>query len=71
MGTCALWIGASSRSGDAIAGFNEVIGTLWRVGDLIAHHEVAIRFYIGVLKYPDIDFERAALAALNVAFVSE
>jgi hypothetical protein len=41
---------------------------LWRVGDLIAHH-VAIRFYTGILKYPDIDFERAA-AALNVTFMS-
>ena len=56
--------------GMQFAGFNEVIGTLWRVGDLIAHHEVAIRFYIGRLKYPDIGFERAA-AALNVAFASQ
>ena len=54
-------------AGMQFAGFNGVIGTLWRVDDAIAH-EVVTRFYREMFKRPVIDFEYAA-EALNVAVV--
>ena len=49
------------------AGFNGVIGTLWRVEDAIAH-QVVTRFYREMFKQPVMDFEHAA-AALNTAVI--
>ena len=49
------------------AGFDGVIGTLWRVDDAVAH-QVVTRVYKEMFKRPVIDFGRAA-AALNVAVV--
>ena len=46
------------------AGFNGVIGTLWKVDDAVAH-QVVIRF---LFKPPNIDFEHAA-AALNTVVI--
>ena len=54
-------------AGMQFAGFNGVIGTLWRVDDSIAH-QVVTRFYKEMFKHPVIDFEHAA-AALNTAAV--
>ena len=54
-------------AGMQFAGFNGVIGTLWRVDDAIAH-EVVTRFYKEMFKRPVIDFEYAA-EALNVVVV--
>ena len=52
-------------AGMQFAGFNGVIGTLWRVDDAVAH-QVVTRFYREMFKRPVIDFEHAA-GALNVA----
>ena len=54
-------------AGMQFAGFNGVIGTLWRVDDAIAH-QVVTRFYREMFKRPVIDFEQAA-EALNIAMV--
>ena len=54
-------------AGMQFAGFNGVIGTLWRVDDAVAH-QVVTRFYREMFKRPVIDFEHAA-GALNVAVV--
>ena len=54
-------------AGMQFAGFNGVIGTLWRVDDAVAH-EVVTRFYKEMFKRPVIDFEHAA-EALNIAVV--
>ena len=54
-------------AGMQFAGFNGVIGTLWRVDDAVAH-QVATRFYKEMFKRPVIDFERAAVT-LNTAAV--
>ena len=54
-------------AGMQFAGFNGVIGTLWRVDDAIAH-QVVTRFYREMFKYPVVDFEHAA-AALNTAVI--
>ena len=54
-------------AGMQFAGFNGVIGTLWRVDDAIAH-EVVTQFYREMFKRPVLDFEYAA-EALNVAVV--
>ena len=54
-------------AGMQFAGFNGVIGTLWRVDDAVAH-QVVTRFYNEMFKRPVIDFEHAA-AALNIAVV--
>ena len=51
--------------GMQFAGFNGVIGTLWRVDDAIAH-QVVTRFYKEMFGRPVLDFEHAA-EALNVA----
>ena len=53
--------------GMQFAGFNGVIGTLWKVDDAIAH-QVVTRFYREMFERPVIDFEHAA-EALNVAVV--
>ena len=54
-------------AGMQFAGFNGVIGTLWRVDDAVAH-QVVTRFYKEMFKQPVIDFENAA-AALNTAVI--
>ena len=54
-------------AGMQFAGFNGVIGTLWRVDDAVAH-QVVIRFYKEMFQQPVIDFEHAAVA-LNIAVV--
>ena len=54
-------------AGMQFAGFNAVIGTLWRVDDKVAH-QVVTRFYKEMFKHPVIDFEHAAVA-LNIAVV--
>ena len=54
-------------AGLQFAGFNGVIGTLWKVDDAVAH-QVVTRFYKEMFKRPVIDFEHAA-AALNTAVV--
>ena len=54
-------------AGMQFAGFNGVIGTLWRVDDSMAQ-QVVTRFYREMFKPPGIDFEYAA-AALNAAVV--
>ena len=54
-------------AGMQFAGFNGVIGTLWRVDDSVAH-QVVTRFYKEMFNRPVIDFEHAA-AALNTATV--
>ena len=54
-------------AGMQFAGFNGVIGTLWRVDDAVAH-QVVIRFYKEMFNRAVIDFEHAA-AALNAAVV--
>ena len=53
--------------GMQFAGFNGVIGTLWKVDDSVAH-QVVTRFYKEMFERPVIDFEYAA-TALNVAVV--
>ena len=53
--------------GMQFAGFNGVIGTLWKVDDAIAH-QVVTRFYREMFERPVLDFEHAA-EALNVAVV--
>jgi len=52
-------------AGMQFAGFNGVIGTLWRVDDAVANRFVT-RFYQEMFKRPTIDFEHAAVA-LNTA----
>jgi len=52
-------------AGMQFAGFNGVIGTLWRVDDAVANRSVT-RFYQEMFKRPTIDFEHAAVA-LNTA----
>ena len=52
-------------AGMQFAGFNGVIGTLWRVDDAVAH-QVVTRFYQEMFKQPVLDFEYAA-TALNTA----
>ncbi|KAG9312091.1 hypothetical protein JVU11DRAFT_7375 [Chiua virens] len=52
-------------AGMQFAGFNGVIGTLWRVDDAVAH-QVVTRFYRKMFSQPVIDFEYAA-TALNCA----
>ena len=52
-------------AGMQFAGFNGVIGTLWRVDDATAH-QVVTPFYREMFRHPVIDSEHAA-AALNVA----
>ena len=52
-------------AGMQFAGFNGVIGTLWKVDDAEAHR-VVTRFYREMFKRPVVDFEHAA-AALNTA----
>ena len=52
-------------AGMQFAGFNGVIGTLWRVDDSVAH-QVVTRFYQEMFKQPVVDFEYAA-TALNTA----
>ena len=52
-------------AGMQFAGFNGVIGTLWRVDDAVAH-QVVTRFYKEMFKRPVLDFEYAA-TALNIA----
>ena len=54
-------------AGMQFAGFNGVIGTLWRVDDAVAHRFVT-RFYQEMFKHETIDFEHAA-AALNTTAV--
>ena len=54
-------------AGMQFAGFNGVIGTLWRVDDAVAH-QVVTRFYKEMFRRPVIDFEHAA-EALNIAVV--
>ena len=54
-------------AGMQFAGFNGVIGTLWRVDDSIAH-QVVTRFYKEMFNRPVVDFAHAA-AALNTAAV--
>ena len=54
-------------AGMQFAGFNGVIGTLWRVDDAVAHRFVT-RFYREMFKHPTIGFEHAAVA-LNTAAV--
>ena len=54
-------------AGMQFAGFNGVIGTLWKVDDAVAH-QVVTRFYTEMFKLPEIDFEYAA-TALNKAVV--
>ena len=54
-------------AGMQFAGFNGVIGTLWKVDDAVAH-QVVTRFYTEMFKRPEIDFEYAA-TALNKAVV--
>ena len=54
-------------AGMQFAGFNGVIGTLWKVDDAVAH-QVVTRFYREMFKRPVIDFEYAA-TALNTAVV--
>ena len=52
-------------AGMQFAGFNGVIGTLWRVDDAVAH-QVVTQFYKEMFGSPVVDFEHAA-AALNAA----
>ena len=52
-------------AGMQFAGFNGVIGTLWRVDDAVAH-QVVTRFYKEMFKHSVTDFRHAA-AALNTA----
>ena len=52
-------------AGIQFAGFNGVIGTLWRVDDAVTHRFVT-RFYQEMFGHPTVDFEHAA-AALNTA----
>ena len=52
-------------AGMQFAGFNGVIGTLWKVDDAVAH-QVVTRFYQEMFKQPVLDFEYAA-TALNTA----
>ena len=54
-------------AGMQFAGFNGVIGTLWRVDDAVAH-QVVTRFYREMFNRPVLDFEYAA-TALNTAVV--
>ena len=54
-------------AGMQFAGFNGVIGTLWRVDDAVAH-QVVTRFYREMFKHSVVDFEHAA-AALNTAVI--
>ena len=54
-------------AGMQFAGFNGVIGTLWRVDDAVAHRFVT-RFYQEMFKRPTVGFEHAAMA-LNTAAV--
>ena len=54
-------------AGMQFAGFNGVIGTLWKVDDALAH-KVVTRFYGEMFRHPTVDFEHAA-AALNTAVV--
>ena len=54
-------------AGMQFAGFNGVIGTLWRVDDAVAH-QVVTRFYTEMFNRPAVDFEYAA-TALNMAAV--
>ena len=46
-------------AGMPFAGFNEMIGPLWRVDDSIAH-EVVTRFYREMFKSPVLDGEHVA-----------
>ncbi|KAG9312037.1 hypothetical protein JVU11DRAFT_7316 [Chiua virens] len=52
-------------AGMQFAGFNGVIGTLWKVDDAVAH-QVVTRFYQKMFEQPVLDFEHAA-TALNFA----
>ena len=54
-------------AGMQFAGFNGVIGTLWKVDDAVTH-QVVTRFYKEMFKHSNIDFENAA-AALNTAII--
>ena len=73
LSACHTAVGDASTPDEALhlaagmqfAGFNGVIGTLWRVDDAVAH-QVVTHFYKEMFKQPVIGFEHAA-AALNAA----